>query len=79
MQRLEYHTNILNDGQIPIPIEIQNQLLIKPDIRIKVIIEIPQNEQLPEDQYSFKKVRQLTSGIKGNMSSDIIADREDRI
>ena len=59
--------------------EIQNQLFIEPKIKIKVIIEIPQNNKLPEDQYSFNKVRQMTKCIKGNMSTEIIADREDRI
>jgi len=46
MQRIEYYTKLLLDGQIPFPDKIKNQLMIKSNHKIKVIIEIPQQESL---------------------------------
>lgn len=78
MQRAEYHATILNNGQIPLPGEIRNQLRLKPDQEIRVVIEIPRPEE-NRKTYSFEKVRGLLSGIRGDMSSEILADRKDRI
>jgi len=41
MQRAEYHAIILDNGQIPLPEEIRNQLRLKPDQEIRVVIEVP--------------------------------------
>jgi len=77
--QLEYHTNIPDSGQIPLPAEIRNQLRLKPDQKIKIIIEIPQQQEERRKSYSFEKVRKLLHGIRGDMSSEILSDRKDRI
>jgi|GEM_PF-1975116 len=78
MQKAEYHATILDNGQIPLPEEIRNQLRLKPDQEIRVVIEVP---RLGEKRrpYSFERVRGLLNGIRGDMSSQILADRKDRI
>ncbi len=79
MRRIEYDASILKDGQIFLPEEIRNRYFLKPNQKVKVIIEIPASNEETKRRYSFKKVRNLLKGIHGDMSSDIIADREDRI
>ncbi|RLC12698.1 MAG: hypothetical protein DRI57_17430 [Deltaproteobacteria bacterium] len=78
MQRVEYHTTILNNGQLPLPGKIRSHLKLRADQKIRVIIEVP-NPDEHRKRYSFEKVRGLLDGIKGNMSSEILADRKDRI
>ncbi len=78
MQQIEYHTTIGDNGQIPLPGEIRNHLKLKADQKIRVIIEVPDTDNC-QKYYSFEKVRRLLNGIKGNMSSEILADRKDRI
>ncbi len=42
---------------------------------IKVTNELPETPADPEQYYSFRKVRKLLKGIKGDMSQEIIAER----
>ena len=79
MQKAEYYTNILDNGQIPLPGVIRNQLRLKPDQKIRVILEIPEHRKRQGDRYSFEKVRKLLSGIRGDMSSEILSDRKERV
>jgi len=82
MKNYQFYANQMTKGHIPIPPDILNKIVIKQGFRIKVVLEIIQEDQekeLPEKQYNFTYARNITSGIKNNMSSEIIADREDRI
>jgi len=82
MQNYHFYANQMYRGQIPIPPDILSKLVIKPGFKIKVILEIlpeEQEYQLPEKQYNFTYARNITSGIENKMSSEIIADRADRI
>jgi len=79
MQNYKFFINQMPKGQIPIPSDILNSLIIKPGYKIKVILEIFHDEPLPEEQYNFNRVRKITRNIKNNISSEIIADRTDRI
>lgn len=76
MQKAEYHTAILDNGQIPLPGDIRNRLGLRPDQKIRVVIEVPGAEE-KRKTYSFEKVRGLLKGIRGNMASEILADRLD--
>ncbi len=78
MPRFEFQTAIQDDGQIPLPGEIRKRLGLKPNQKIKVIIEVPQAAE-KRKSYSFGKVRKLLESIDGDMSDEIIADRKDRI
>ena len=69
----------MSKGQIPVPPDILNRLIIKPGYKIKVILEVLHDNQLPEEQYNFNRVRKITRNIKNNISSEVIADRADRI
>lgn len=51
---------------------ILNKIPLKENTKVKVIL-IPKVDLL---SMSFSKIRRLTKGIKGNMSDDIIAERE---
>jgi len=79
MQQIEFNTNILENGYISLPPEIRKKWLLKPNQPIRVTIEIHQSPEIPAKSYSFKKVRNLLKGIKGEMSAEIIAERKDRI
>lgn len=79
MQKITYQTSIQENGQIHLPEEIINKYFLKPHQKINITIEISEQEQKPVKNYSFHKVRELLRGVKGNMSEDIIADRDDRI
>ncbi len=79
MQRIEFHTSISENGMISLPPEIRKQLLLKPDQIVKVTVEPRQTTEMREKQYSFGKVRSLLEGIKGNIGTEILADREDRV
>ncbi len=39
MQSIEYQTTITDNGQIPLPPEIKERLFLKPDQKIRVLIE----------------------------------------
>ncbi len=79
MDRIEFHTSIMENGDIELPAQIREQLMQKPNQIIKVTLEAEQQPEKPEKQYSFERVRKLLKGIKGDMSAEILADREDRI
>jgi len=79
MQRFEYNTKILPNGKIPLPEEIRKRALLKPSDEIKVQIEVLKQDKMSKKEYSFAKVRKLLRDIKGDMSSDIISDREYRV
>ncbi len=79
MQRIEFHTSISENGVISLPPEIRKQLLLKSDQIVKVTVEPRQTTEMREKQYSFGKVRSLLKGIKGNIGTEILADREDRV
>jgi bifunctional DNA-binding transcriptional regulator/antitoxin component of YhaV-PrlF toxin-antitoxin module len=79
MQRIEFHTSVSENGVISLPPRIRKQLLLKPDQIVKITVEAQQMPEAPAKQYSFEKVRNLLKGIKGEMSTEILADREDRL
>ena len=79
MNRIEFHTFILENGHISLPTQIMEQFLLKPRQPVKVTIETQQLAGTEAKRYSFQKVRNLLKGIKGEMSAEIIADRDDRI
>lgn len=79
MQRIEFHANISENGVISLPPQIRKQLLLKPDQVVKVTVEAQQLTEKPVQHYSFGKVRKLLKNVKGDMSAEILADREDRI
>ncbi|MCP4113242.1 MAG: hypothetical protein GY749_48225 [Desulfobacteraceae bacterium] len=77
MQKIQYQTSIQENGQILLPRDIMERYYLKPNQKIKVTIEVTEQEQTPRKSYSFHKVRRLLGGIKGNISEDIISDRDD--
>ena len=79
MQKIEYYTEISEKGQIFLPDDIRKRIPVKPDQKIRVILEIPHFQEDKKKAYSFEKVRKLLNGIKGDMSSEILADRTDRV
>ena len=79
MQRIEFHANISENGVISLPPQIRKQLLLKPDQVVKVTVEAQQLPEKPAQHYSFGKVRKLLKSVKGDLSAEILADREDRI
>ena len=79
MNKIEYQTNILENGQIRLPKKIMKKHLLKPRQKIKVTIEVTDQPGKTKKVYSFMKVRKLLQGIKEDMSHEIISDREDRI
>ena len=66
MQRAEYHAIILDNGQIPLPEEIRNQLRLKPDQEIRVVIEVP----APAIAISGLTIIELVSGRSVVSNSD---------
>ena len=79
MQKIKYQTSIMENGQILLPKNIIDRYLLKPNQKINLTIEVYNQEKKQISEYSFHKVRKLLQGIKGNVSDDIIADRDDRI
>jgi len=79
MQKIRYQTNISENGQIHLPKDIMDRYFLKPRQIINVTIEVSDGEQPPKQNYSFHKVRELLRHVKGNMSEDIISDRDDRV
>ncbi|QTA80894.1 Uncharacterized protein dnl_32100 [Desulfonema limicola] len=79
MQKITYQTSIQENGQILLPRDFMDRYLLKPHQKINVTIEIREQEQTARKAYSFNKVRKLLKDVKGNMSEDIISDRDDRI
>jgi bifunctional DNA-binding transcriptional regulator/antitoxin component of YhaV-PrlF toxin-antitoxin module len=79
MQRVEFQTRVSENGVISLPPQIRKQLLLKPDQIVKITVEAQQMPETPVKQYSFRKVRNLLKGVKGEMSAEILADREDRL
>ena len=79
MQKIQYQTSILENGHILLPKDIMERYFLKSDQKINVTIEVSNRKVTFRKEYSFDKVRKLLRGVKGNMSDDIIADRDDRI
>ncbi len=79
MERIEYLTEILPDGHLYLPDAIRHQLIHSRNYKIMVSVEIADKEEQDIQEYSFKRVRKLLRSVQGNISEDIIADREERI
>ena len=80
MQRIEYYTQLLLDGQIPFPDKIRSQLMIEPNHKIKVIIEIPQQENLSKSENNsdvqwsnemYEVISELRNGAKKYSDNEI--------
>ncbi len=78
MERIEYLTEILPDGHLYLPDGIKHQLSHSSNYRIRVSVEISDKEEQNVRDYSFQKVRKLMRSVQGNLSDDIISDREER-
>jgi hypothetical protein len=76
MEKLEYLTEIRQGGYLPVPDAIRARLVPFTTYKIKVYLELIEDERT---EYSFQKARKLLSPIKGNMSDDILADRGERL
>jgi len=78
MQRIEYYTNLLMDGKIPFPDEVRDQLMIEPNHKIKVIIEIPQLGDLFQPDNWSKDMHRVASELR-NGAKDYSDDEIDKI
>lgn len=76
MGRIEFETYILENGYISLPPQIMAEHRLKRKQPVKVTIEIQGAGEKPFNRYSFNKVRNLLKGVQGEMSVDIIAERE---
>lgn len=79
MERIEYLTEILPDGHLYMPDDIRHQLNHRRNYKIRVSVEISDKKEQNVQNYSFRRVRKLLHSLKGNLSEDIISDREERI
>ncbi len=79
MERIEYMTEILPDGHLYMPDGIRHQLIHSRNYKIRVSVEIYDKKEQNVQNYSFRRVRKLLHPLKGNLSEDIISDREERI
>ncbi len=79
MQRIEFHASVSENGVISLPPQIRKQLLLKPNQIVKITVEAQPSPDIPSKKYSFGKVRKLLKNVQGDMSAEIIADREDRV
>ncbi len=79
MKSIEFHASISENGSIVLPPEIRDQMLLKPDQIVKITVEMQEEPDQPVKSYSFEKVRKLLKGVGGEMSSEIVTSRKDRI
>jgi hypothetical protein len=79
MERIEYMTEILPDGHLYLPDAIKHQLSHSRKYKIRVSVEFSDKKEQNVQEYSFRRVRKLLHSLKGNLSEDIISDREERI
>ncbi len=79
MERIEYLTEILPDGHLYLPDAIKHQLSHSRKYKIRVSVEFSDKKEQNIQGYSFQKVRKLLRSVQGNLSNDIISDREERI
>ena len=67
----------MQGGEVILPESIRKRLAAFSHHKIKVHIEIFENDEVPE--YSFQRVRRLLRSVEGNLSSDILKERGDRV
>ncbi|AEB09513.1 hypothetical protein [Desulfobacca acetoxidans] len=77
--KIEYTAELLQDGHLSVPDDIKEKLLQMKGYTITVRIELPELTKAPSAPSSFLRARKLLASIPGDLSADIIREREDRV
>lgn len=77
--KIEYTAELLPDGHLSVPDDIKERLVQMKGYTIKVRIELPGITKAPISACSFLRARKLLASIPGELSADIIMEREDRV
>lgn len=76
---IEYIAELLQDGHLSVPDDIKEKLLQMKGYTIRVRIELPEITKAPMTAYSFLRARKLLAAIPGELSDDIVRERQDRV
>jgi hypothetical protein len=77
--KIEYTAELLQDGHLSVPEDIKEKLRQITNYKIKVRIEFSEIDKSPIKNFSFHRARKLLASIPGELSADIVKEREDRV